>query len=215
MNVTPVAAPARSDIFTPLPRPLPVMAWVRSEYAPELAVLSAWLSMLLPWNVVYHPDAPVRSTVVFLRFSVFELQIRFPFLFEFGDQLVDAAPALAARYPGTELFWGMFLTSPIGAVTHYDGYMLWGSVAWLVASIALLGAFLVSIALYLDEEGFEDRITVDPVRLIGGLLGAAAAATALASALYFLDRSIAGIPVPLGVLIMGALSVALLRVDRV
>lgn len=215
MNVTPLAVGVRSDIFTPLDRPLPVMTWVRSEYAGELAVLSAWLSMLLPWNIVYHPDAPVNSTVVFLRFSVFELQIRFPFLFELGDQLTSAAPALATRYPGTELFWGMFLTSPVGAISHYDGYMLWGSVAWALASLALVGAFLASVALYLDEAGFEERSAVDPVRLIGGLLGAASVATAAASVLYFLDRGIAGTPVPVGVLVMGALSVALLRVDRV
>mgnify|MGYP000224076028 CR=1 FL=1 len=25
--------------------------WVRSEYAPELAVVSAWLAVLIPWNV--------------------------------------------------------------------------------------------------------------------------------------------------------------------
>jgi hypothetical protein len=191
------------------------MAWVRSEYAGELAVLSAWLSMLLPWNIVYHPTAPLNSTVVFFRFSLFELQVRFPVFLEFGNEVVPAAGPLAARYPGTELLWGMFLTSPVGAVTHYDGYMFWGSVAWLVASIALLAAFLVSIALYLDEEGFQERITVDPVRLIGGLLGAAAVGTAAASVLYFLDRTIAGIPVPVGVLIVGALSVVLLRIDRV
>ena len=95
------------------------MTWVRSEYAGELAVISAWLSMVLPWNVVYQPAAPISSTVVFFRFSVFELQIRFPLVFEFGDQVLTAAKALAVEFPGTELLWGMFVTTPIGAIIHY------------------------------------------------------------------------------------------------
>lgn len=191
------------------------MSWVKSEYAGELAVLSAWLSMVLPWNVVYHPDAPVNSTVVFFRFSVFELQIRFPFIFEVGDQLVSAANALALQYPGTGLFWGLFVTTPVGAIGHYNDYMELGSIAWGIAALVLLACFVVSLALYLREDATEERLPVDPVRLIGGLLGAATVATAAASVLYFLDRSLAGIPIPVGVVVMGALSVALLRVERV
>lgn len=191
------------------------MTWVDSEYAGELAVLSAWLSMVLPWNVVYHPDAPVNSTVVFLRFSVVEIQIRFPFIFELEGELVSAANALAAQYPGTALFWGLFATTPVGAITHYDGYMGMGSVVWALAAVALLGSFVVSIALYLDESRVAEGMSVDPVRLIGGLLGVATVTTAAASVLYFLDRGVAGIPIPIGVVVIGALSAALLRVERV
>lgn len=191
------------------------MAWVKAEYAGELAVLSAWLSMILPWNVVYHPDAPVNSTVVFFRFSLFELQVRFPFIFELGDQLVSAANALALQYPGTRLFWGLFATTPVGAVDHYSGNMELGSMAWALAAVVLLASFVVSLAFYLDEGATEARLPIDPVRLIGWLLGAATVATASASGLYFFERDFAGIPIPVGVVVMGALSVTLLRVERV
>lgn len=190
------------------------MAWVKSEYAGELAVLSAWLAMILPWNVVYQPAAALNSTVVFFRFPLFEVQIRFPFLFEVGDRLLSAGNALAVQYPGTELFWGIFVTTPVGAISHYDGYMQWGSIAWALGSVALLGAFGVSLALYLREEYFEQADTPDPVRVIGGLLGVGALATAGASVLYLLDSDLGGIPIPVGVLVLGALSVSLLRVER-
>lgn len=199
------------------------MAWVRSEYAGEFAVISAWLSMVLPWNIVYQPDAPLNSTVVFFRFSLFEIQIRFPFIFELGDELVSAANALAAQFPGTRLFSGVFVTTPLGAVRHYGSfasssaagqYLTWGSYAWALGALALLCAFGYSLALYWREDEVERRSPTDPVRTIGGLLAVATVATALASVLYFFGRSIAGIPIPVGVLVMGALSVALLRVER-
>lgn len=201
------------------------MTWVRSDYAGELAVLSAWLSMVLPWNVVYQPAAPLNSTVVFFRFSVFELQVRFPFIFEFGGDIVTAAEALAIEFPGTKLIWGMFVTTPVGALSHYgemaasrDGtgqFLFLGSVAWAVAAVVLVVALVVSVVLYLREAEFERRSPVDPVRLIGVLLGAATVATAAASVLYVLDSDVAGIPIPVGVVLMGVLSVTLLRVERV
>jgi len=200
------------------------MAWVRSEYAGELAVVSAWLSMLLPWNVVYQPDAPVNSTVVFFRFSVFELQVRFPFIFEVDGEIATAAEALALEFPGAGLVWGLFVTTPVGAIIHYGEmavdrsgigqYLYWGSLAWAVAAVVLLAAFVVSIALYLREARFEQRSPVDPVRLIGGLLAVATLATAAATVLYALDSEVAGVPIPVGVLLMGGLAVALLRVER-
>lgn len=196
------------------------MAWVRSEYAGEFAVISAWIAMVLPWNVVYHPDAPIDSTVVFFRFSVFELQLRFPTVFEAGDQLVSAANALATLYPGIRLFSGVFVTTPGGAISHYASlesasqYMYLGSYAWALGAVTLLCSFAVSVAFYLREEAFVERSPVDPVRLIGGLLAVATGATAAASVLYYLERDLAGVPIPIGVLIMGALATALLRVER-
>ncbi|WP_315908145.1 DUF7549 family protein [Halapricum hydrolyticum] len=190
------------------------MAWVRSEYAGEFAVLSAWIAMVLPWNVVYHPNAPLDSTVVFVRFSIVELQIRFPVVLAVGDQLVSATNALAAQYPGTQFASGLFVASPVGAIGHYDGYMQLGSLAWALGAVALLGSFAFSLAFYLREETVIERSPVDPVRVIGWLLAAATVATASASVLYFLDRGLAGVPIPIGTAIMGALAVAVLRAER-
>lgn len=190
------------------------MAWVRSEYAGEFAVLSAWIAMVLPWNVVYHPNAPLDSTVVFVRFSIVELQIRFPVVLAVGEQLVSAANALAAQYPGTQLASGLFVASPVGAIGHYDGYMQLGSLAWALGAVVLLGSFAFSLAFYRREETVIERSPVDPVRVIGWLLAAATVATAAASGLYFLDRDLAGVPIPIGTVIMGALAVAVLRAER-
>ncbi|MFW6017419.1 MAG: DUF7549 family protein [Halapricum sp.] len=190
------------------------MAWVRSEYAGEFAVLSAWIAMVLPWNVVYHPDAPLDSTVVFVRFSIVELQVRFPVVFAVGDQLVSAANALATQYPGTQLASGLFVASPLGAVGHYDGYMQLGSIAWALAAVVLVGTFAFSLAFYRREAAVIERSPVDPVRVIGWALAAATVATAAASVLYFLDRDLAGVPVPIGTLIMGALATAALRAEQ-
>ncbi|QSG07885.1 DUF7549 family protein [Halapricum desulfuricans] len=190
------------------------MAWVRSEYAGEFAVLSAWLAMVLPWNVVYYPNAPLDSTVVFVRFSVIELQIRFPVVLAVGEQLVTAANALAAQYPGTQLVSGLFVASPIGSIGHYDGAMRLGSIAWAIGALVLVGAFAFSLAFYLREEAVTERSPVDPARVIGWALAAATVATAIASALYFLEQDLAGVPVPIGTLIMGALAAAVLRAEH-
>ncbi|QSG05190.1 DUF7549 family protein [Halapricum desulfuricans] len=190
------------------------MAWVRSEYAGEFAVLSAWLAMVLPWNVVYYPNAPLDSTVVFVRFSVIELQVRFPVVLAVGEQLVTAANALAAQYPGTQLVSGLFVASPIGAIGHYDGAMQLGSIAWAIGALVLVGAFAFSLAFYLREEAVTGRSPVDPARVIGWALAAATVATAIASAFYFLERDLAGVPVPIGTVVMGALAAAVLRAER-
>lgn len=193
------------------------MAWVKSEYAGELAVVSAWLSMVLPWNVVYHPSVPTQpleSTITIVRLSLFELQLRAPVVVEIDGRRTSPDGVMDQLYPGTNVLADVYVATPLGAVSTYDGFMQLGSIAWLVAAGALLIAFAVSIALYRDEAGFTERSSVDPVRLVGGLLGAAAVAGATASALYFLDRDLGGIPIPVGVLIIGALSVALLRVER-
>ena len=193
------------------------MAWVRSEYAGEFAVIAAWLSMVLPWNIVYHPSVPtdpLASKMAIIRLPLAEFQFRFPAVIEVNGETSSAAAVLEQIYPGFRLFGEVFLTTPVGASGHYDGYMQLGSYAWAVGALAVAAAFAVSLAFYLREEALQDRLSADPVRLIGGLLGMAAASLAAASVLYFFDRDLGGIPIPIGVVVMGALSVALLRVER-
>jgi hypothetical protein len=192
------------------------MAWVRSEYAGEFAVISAWLSMVLPWNIVYRaslPTEPLASEMTIIRFPLLEIQFRSPAVVEINGQMSSAAALLEQMYPGINLFSEVYLSWPVGASAHYGGYMQWGSLAWALGALAVLAAFAVSIAFYLREDDLQERLSADPVRLIGGLLGVATVATAAATVLYFLGRDLGGIPIPIGVLIMGALSVALLRVE--
>lgn len=201
------------------------MAWVRSEYASEFAVLSAWLAMVLPWNVVYHTSVPTPlrdSEIAIVRLSIVEVQFRTPAVITIDgppNATLDSttrtvAPVLDELFAGSNVVSDVFVTTPVGAITHYDGYLQLGSVAWALGALALLSAFAVSLALYVREDATVARSPVDPVRLIGGLLGAATVAMAAASVLYFLERDVAGTPIPIGVVVMGALATALLRVER-
>jgi len=194
------------------------MAWVRSEYASEFAVLSAWLSMVLPWNLVYHssvPTNPVRSEMGIIRLSIVELQFRFPGrITGLPGGPRTARNLLEEMYPGMRLFQDVYVVTPIGSGTHYSGYLQWGSLAWALGAFALLLSFAFSLAFYLREDELTDRLSADPVRIIGGLLGVATLALSAASVLYFFERDLVGIPIPLGLLVMGALSTALLRAER-
>lgn len=196
--------------------------WVKSEYASELAVLSAWVAMVLPWNVVYFPNAAGGSTVVFLRFALVEIQVRAATIITVvnnrtGDvQRVAADGLLAQQFPGTELAADVFLTTPPTAALFYEAPRLQqASIAWTVAAASFLLAFVLSLALYTREEAVRERLPVDPVRLMGALLAAGAVGTALATGLYYLARDLAGMPIPVGVVIIGVLAVVLLRAERV
>lgn len=193
------------------------MAWVRSEYAGEFAVISAWIAMVLPWNIVYHPSVPtnpLESSIAIVRLSIVEIQFRFPAVIEINGETSSAAGVLDQLFAGTHLVSDAFVATPPGAISHYDGYLQLGSVAWMLGALALLCSFAVSVAFYLREDALLERSPADPVRLIGGLLAVATVATAAASVLYFLERNVAGIPIPIGVVVMGALATALLRVER-
>jgi len=194
------------------------MAWVRSEYASEFAVISAWLSMVLPWNIVYYSGVPtekINSLLFAVRFSILELQFRFPGEINLDDQpLYTATDSFDALFSGIHVISSLWVTTPPMAALHHDSTMQWASLAWTLGALALVVSFGISIVLYLREEAVEAESPVHPVRLIGGLLGVATLALSAASVLYFFERDFAGIPIPVGVLIMGALSVALLRVER-
>jgi uncharacterized protein (TIGR04206 family) len=189
--------------------------WVRSQYAAELAVVSAWISVLLPWNVAYQGDAPEGGTVYFFRFALFELQIRQPGAVEINGELIEASEPLAATYPGTELVGSIFVATPPGAVTFYDGALSQASLLWTVAAAAFAGAFVLSLALYVREEAVADRLPASEVRLMGGLLGIAALGTAGASVLFYQERSAAGLPIPVGVLVIGALAAVLYQTEAI
>jgi len=190
------------------------MAWVKAEYAPELAVLSTWISMLLPWSVAYHAKGPLGSVLVFVRFSVFELQLRFPSQITFEGVPLDVAQALNQVYSGVQIGGNVYVALPPTAALDYGGSLALANGIWTVAALLLLIAFVLSLAVYTDESRAE-RLPYPYPRLAGALLGGSTVVLALAAVLMAIERGTVGFPIPVGVLVMGALSFVLLRVDIV
>ncbi|MFC7194784.1 hypothetical protein ACFQL4_09190 [Halosimplex aquaticum] len=110
------------------------MAWVDSEYAGELAVVSAWLSALLPWSLtVLSPSQSSESfTFVIIRYTYFQFQ------FLLGSNLAVESFLWIADLPG-------FVTPQVR------------SAAWAAVAAAALFALPLgfSIAYYLAEERVE------------------------------------------------------------
>lgn len=164
------------------------MAWVRSEYAGELAVLSAFFAGLLPWSASYTAGGGI-STV----------DVRFPFfLFKYVYGVVRRnlfVPVLRApTFPPPEA----------GAIRQ-------AYTVWLAAAVVLALTLLLAAAYYVAEERIEDG-PVDPVRLMGGLLTLTGVGFAAATVVLLAEYG--GLTVPIGALIVPALGVLLLRVER-
>lgn len=193
------------------------MAWVKAEYAGELAVVSAWIAALVPWSLTFDPNAPAGSYMFMVRFPVLEVQIRLPLVVTGNGEVIGSAEAvLADNFPGTELGWSVFATDPVSAATFYDQQALvLGSVAWAAGAVVVLVAVALSVWLYFDEAGARERLPVDEVRTMGALLAVAVVLFGLATVGYVIGSDLVGLPVPLGVVVVGALAAALLRVERV
>ena len=165
------------------------MVWVRSEYAGELAVLSAWLSAFIPWNVMLSSVA--GGSVLFVRF-VF-VQVRYTY--------------------GVPFTQGVAVSDPLSAVSFQAGNSIAVAYqAWAVGAGVFAVVFLLSIAYYLAEARVE-ALPVDPVRLIGALLGLSG--VVLAAATYLLTtRGFPGVPLPIGVVFLLVFAGVLLTIDR-
>lgn len=169
------------------------MVWVRSEYAGELAVLSAWVTALLPWTVsvgsirLGSHEAPV----VVIRF-VF-VRIRYIFGVSFGS---GGRPIL-----------------PVWQAPAFEGTVELQRAAefWLLGAAVFAVALALSVALYLEWEHVE-TLPVDPVRAMGVLL--VGAALPIAAATSVLWRVALGLTVPVGVVFMFLLGGLLLIVER-
>lgn len=162
--------------------------WVRSEYAPELAVAFAWLSTLVPWTVSY-ARLPDLGSVAFVRFPLF--QVRYTFGIPFARAVkVDSAYAAWQFQAGQSV-------APAYA-------------AWTVGAAVFLAALALSVAMYVDL----DRVApYRPVAVMGVLLGATGVALAVAT--YRLaTRGFPGLDVPVGVVFLLAFAVVLLRAKR-
>jgi len=189
MNV-PAVSPARPVVFTGSVSVLQTaMAWVKSEYAGELAVLSTWLVGVAPWAVTVFGNDGLR--VVVLRFLPFRFQ------FIFGVEFSNEVPFLPA--------WQIaeFQQAPDLVLAGHLGF---------AALLVFLVPFGLSLYYYVAEKQLEARLPADPVRLFGGLLGLVGVLTTAASVLFV--RSFPGTTVPLGAVVGLVLAYLLLTVDR-
>lgn len=165
------------------------MAWVKAEYAGELAVLSTWLVGLAPWSAsIFGQNG---FTVVSLRFLPLRL------LYIFGADIPNERPLLFA--------WQVadFQQSFELTIAGHLGF----------AALALYALpFGLSLYYYFEEERIAAALPVDPVRLFGGLLGLVGAFTMAASLLFV--RYFPGTTVPVGALLAVVFAYFLLTVDR-
>jgi uncharacterized protein (TIGR04206 family) len=167
--------------------------WVKSEYAGALAVFSTWVCGLLPWSVTFFQrelESGVSVTAIWIRF----LPGRFLYVFGLGFP-GDSPYRWAWEVPGFVATRGETLASYV----------------WLAGAAVFAVAFLVSLLYYADEKRVE-AWRVDPVCLLGWLLGLTGAV--LLGAVALLWRFQGGVAIPVGVLFQLGLGAVLLRVDR-
>lgn len=166
------------------------MVWVRAEYAGALAVVSTWLAALVPWNITYSANVS-GGAVLFVRFPFF--QIRYTF--------------------GVSVARRVAVSDPLSAVAFQAGQTIQIAYqVWAVGAGVLAVAVVVATVYYRDEDAVEAG-PVDPVRLLGGLLGLSG--VVLAAATYLLaTRGFPGVPIPVGVVVLLTLGGVLVTVDR-
>lgn len=164
--------------------------WVRSEYAGELAVLSAWLCALLPWSVSYASGVGVRIFRIHFLYLFFQ--------FTPGLALSDGA----VRY---RLFYQTPESAGNEAIAF--SYRL-----WILAALLFVLPLAFSAVYYVYDERLEEWSPIDPVRLMGVLLIAPAALLTLAT--YVLTTGFPGISIPIGIVFMYLLGGLLLVVER-
>jgi uncharacterized protein (TIGR04206 family) len=166
------------------------MVWVRSEYAGALSVISAWLCALIPWNITYSSDV-AGGSLLFVRFPLFQVR------YAWG---IDIAQRVSISNPLTALS----LQAGQSIAVAYQ--------AWVIGAAVMVVAVLFSFVYYAREQEVETG-PIDPVRLMGGLLGGTGVILGVATYLL-VTRGFPGIPLPLGVIVLLVLSGVLLTVER-
>ncbi len=188
MNVS--ARAVRFGSFYPVGAgPTNSMAWVKSEYAGELAVLSTWLVGLAPWSVSIFGEG--GFTVISFRFLPLRL------LYILGAELPNERPLLPA--------WAVADFQQSAELT------IAGDLGFAALAVFALPLGL-SFYYYFEEERITAWLPVDPVRLFGGLLGLVGLLTAAASVLFI--RYFPGTTLPVGSVLAIVLAYLLLTVDR-
>lgn len=196
------------------------MAWIKEEYAAEVAVLTTWIATVLPWSVSYvsySGGAPVDSLLVFFRFPVFEIQARFPGKIEGNGEVIQTVPSefLTDQFGGVALLGNIYLGVPVLRLDDVAGLVSVAHVLWSAAALLMGLLFVLSVAMYRREDRIQawlprDYVTVTSLGfgVIAVLLAGATATLAMADAPY-------GTPVPIGVVLLCAFAIALWRAERV
>ena len=166
------------------------MVWINRTHAGPLSVLFVWLTALVPWNVTYS-QLSEAGWVLFVRFPFFELQYT-----------AGVGPAVDGLLFRTVLdALGLQAGQGLGTATR-----LWAATAVVVAV-----ALAVSVAYYLDEERVEAG-RFDPVTLLGGLLALTAVGFGASTAAIW-TGGFGGVPIPIGVVLIGVFAFVLLRAE--
>lgn len=182
-------AAAEAMVFT-VARGRTDMAWVRSEYAGELAVLSVWANVLLPWSI----------SIASLQEGVSFVVVRFQF---FLVQVILGADLGRAERP--------FLLVPAAREFPTSTVVREAYTVWLVAAVIFGLLVLLSIAYYAAEDRVE-AAPIDPVRTTG--VGLLVVALLLSYASWLLWNGFVGTSVPIGVLFLYVFGGLLLTVER-
>lgn len=170
-----------------------MMPWVRSEYAGELAVLSVWLTALLPWSVSYfNATIAGRSvTVINIRFLFF--QLHYLFGISFGEQTLDDLVQVIHEIPGF-----------VPANQRLEAEI------WVAGAAVFAVLLLLSFAYYVREDALAERIPVDLVRLFGAAFAVLAVVFSVAVGMFNPHQ----LTLPVGTLFMWVFAAVLLRIDR-
>jgi hypothetical protein len=166
--------------------------WVNPEYAEEFAVLSAWLSLLIPWSFTWATSASGGATLFVMRFPAAMIQyvtgVPLSRAFQVKTPLVRRSQELSAGNVG---------------LAH-------GHEAWLVGTAFVLLAFALSLLLYFEVDVVD--ALPDPVRVMGGLLLAGGLAYLVADAFYW--QYMPGTQIPVTTLFYLVFAAVLLTIER-
>jgi hypothetical protein len=171
------------------------MAWVRSEYAGELAVLSVWLTALLPWSAS-HLRATLEGldgtfTVINIRFVFFQLHYVFGFSFQ-GQSIADLV----------QLVFQVPAFVPANQTAE--------SWVWVGGAALFLALLTLSFVYYAREDWLVDRSPVNPVRAVGAAFAVLGLVFGVATVMFAEHQT----TVPIGTLFMWVFAALLLRVER-
>jgi len=157
------------------------MVWVRSEYAGELAVLSAWVAALLPWNIMYNPNIEgLGGSTLFIRWPF--LQIRYIFDVEIAE--------------------AVSVSLPTGALDLVTGPVTLAYELWLAGAVLFALAVLLSVVMYVVDGLVEQAVPNRTVRRLGELL--AGGSVVIAGVVIFSGQGVLYVWLAATVLVTGA-----------
>ena len=187
------------------------MPWVRSEYAGELAVLSVWLTALMPWSFSH-----LNRTIAGARWLV--INIRFMF-FQFGFRWRNGKPV---NFQTVKPVWELAPFGSLSQVVRPSGWtacppevflpcdqVVEGRI-WLLGATVFALVLVLSVLYYAREELVAEELPVDPVRFFGGAFALLALVFTAVVVLFNPHQ----LTVPVGTLFMWVFAIVLLRIER-